>query len=311
VGIPADAVRDVVFWGVIVGFIGARVAFIIVSWEAFLADPMALILSRQGFVFLGGLLAAIPCVWLVLRRWHVRFWPMADVLAPSLALAHAFGRGGCFFAGCCYGRPTELPWGVKFPRFIHWFGEPGDIDQLGVTSQGLIYDDHSNHWLGEIANSPAFYDQARDVSCPITWHDTHSLPIHPTQLYDVIIQIVLFAVLSWMWHRRRLHGMVFVLYLWLYSISRIVLEFFRGDPRGFIDATSISTSQVISTGLLVVAIALTVKRGSLLPAADTPVLTQPLESEESDSLKLTQPLESEEPDLPTPKASPPKRRRKH
>ena len=107
--------------GVVMGFVGARLLFVLTNFSSFLRDPVFYLFSRSGFVFLGGLLVAIPTVWFVLRRWKVRFWPMADLLIAPLALAHGFGRVGCFFAGCCYGKVTDSAVGsVPKPVSIFW-----------------------------------------------------------------------------------------------------------------------------------------------------------------------------------------------
>jgi phosphatidylglycerol---prolipoprotein diacylglyceryl transferase len=278
VGIPEDSVLDVVFWGVIAGFIGARIAFIIVSWDHFIADPLGTIFSRQGFVFLGGLFVAIPVVLLVLRRWRVRFWPMADLLAPCLALAHAFGRTGCFFAGCCYGRETSMPWGIRFPRLIDWGDAPIDLTSVEITD-GVL---HSHgEIVGHVTGSIPYIDQVLDAGCPVNWMSTHSMPIHPTQLYDVAIQITLFVLLTWLWRRRRFHGQVFIHYFWLYGVTRIGLEFFRGDPgRGVWTDHLISTSQVLSTLMIAVAAALWLQRRCLFaPANSSMMLGQAPEAE--------------------------------
>jgi phosphatidylglycerol:prolipoprotein diacylglycerol transferase len=275
VGIPEDAVLDVVFWGAIAGFLGARVAYIFVNFKDFLSDPGALLLSRQGFVFMGGLIGAIPVVMFVLRRWHVRFMPMADLLAPLLALVHAFGRGGCFFAGCCFGAVTTSPLGVEFPRTIEWVGGPADPSQMIIDS-GAVWLPGGQAPVGYITGSPAFFDHAAKGLC--LWTDTHSLAVHPTQLYDVGIQLALFALLTWLWLRRRFHGQVFLVYLWLYPITRILLETVRGDPRGTWPRDpwiiNLSTSQILSIALLIGALVLTIKRSALFAPADAPVMTE-------------------------------------
>ncbi len=71
-------------------------------------------LVRAGGVFYGGLiLAFVVGVWLM-RRYRLPVWATADLYAPGIALGHVIGRMGCLLAGCCYGRPTDLPWGLTF-----------------------------------------------------------------------------------------------------------------------------------------------------------------------------------------------------
>ena len=114
-GLPVERMADLAFWALLVGFIGARALFIITRWDSFVADPIAIFkVWEGGLVFYGGPIAVMPfAVWYV-RKHRLPFWKSADVMSPALTIAHAFGRLGCFAAGCCYGRPTDGPFGVKF-----------------------------------------------------------------------------------------------------------------------------------------------------------------------------------------------------
>ena len=83
---------------------------------------------QSGGVFYGGLLAGILVAWWYARRYQLPLWRTADVLAPGVVIGQAIGRLGCFMNGCCYGHPTAVPWGVKFPHdSFAWleFGVPG------------------------------------------------------------------------------------------------------------------------------------------------------------------------------------------
>ncbi len=102
---------------ILTGIIGSKVLYIINEWGSTyqsISDIFSLSTLQAGGVFSGGLvLALIVAIW-YLRKHHIRFLTAADVIAPGLALGHAIGRLGCFSAGCCYGKPTSLPWGVIF-----------------------------------------------------------------------------------------------------------------------------------------------------------------------------------------------------
>jgi len=109
-GEDPDLVIDLAFWIIAAAIIGSRLFYVAVNWDLFRGHPLdAVKIWRGGLVFYGGLLAGIPTVLVFLRRHGLRPWVMADVLAPALALGQSFGRVGCFFAGCCYGRPS-LGW---------------------------------------------------------------------------------------------------------------------------------------------------------------------------------------------------------
>jgi phosphatidylglycerol:prolipoprotein diacylglycerol transferase len=286
IGIPGEAVIDVTFWGVIAGFLGARVLFILTNFEGFLRDPAFYLFSRSGFVFLGGLIAAVPVVWLVIRKWQVRFWPMADILAPPLALAHGFGRVGCFFAGCCYGKPTAASIGVEFPRVIDWRGDPLPLETVHLADPGVVYKIPSGtrtlteaDIVGHVTGSPAYLEQVDHGVC--TWHDAHAQALHPVQLYDAGLQFTLFSLLMVLWSWRRFHGQIFLLYLWLYPLMRIFVEIYRGDADRGLWWLGLSTSQWISAGLLGIALVLTARVHHIFPPATSPtrLSTPPAEPE--------------------------------
>jgi phosphatidylglycerol:prolipoprotein diacylglycerol transferase len=88
---------------------------IAVDWDYFRSQPRELLsLVRAGGVFYGGLIAAVAVgLWLV-RRYKLPVWTTADLMAPGIALGHVVGRFGCLLAGCCYGRPTDVPWAITF-----------------------------------------------------------------------------------------------------------------------------------------------------------------------------------------------------
>jgi len=67
-----------------------------------------------GFVYFGGLFGAVFGVWVYAKQYKLKAGTMIDIIAPALPLIHGFGRVGCFFAGCCYGRPINPPFGVYF-----------------------------------------------------------------------------------------------------------------------------------------------------------------------------------------------------
>lgn len=111
--------------GICAGLVGAKLLFLAVSLPDILKDGLGPHLGNGGLVFYGGVAAGIPAAFLWLRHRRIPFWDFADAAAPALALGHAFGRVGCFLFGCCYGRPTDLPWGVTYPATLFFAGPPG------------------------------------------------------------------------------------------------------------------------------------------------------------------------------------------
>src|SRR5687767_2282380 len=114
-GVDPARVMDLGIYLIIAALVGAKLMLIAVDWEYFKSQPRELLsLVRAGGVFYGGLIAAVAVgLWLV-RRYKLPVWTTADLMAPGIALGHVVGRFGCLLAGCCYGRPTDVPWAITF-----------------------------------------------------------------------------------------------------------------------------------------------------------------------------------------------------
>jgi phosphatidylglycerol:prolipoprotein diacylglycerol transferase len=229
-GVPQEAILDITFYSIIAGMIGARLVFIIVSFRDFLQAPLAYIFSRQGFVFQGGIIAALVVAYLYIRRKHLHFWQIADVVAPSIPLAHFFGRLGCFSAGCCFGKVCSTglakSFCVRFPLVLNQKGEPiGSFAFLDQLSHGLL-------------KPGALY----------------SLPVYPTQLLEAGANLIICAVLLLLTRRSKFQGQLFLLYLIFYSTARFFIEFLRGDVDRGMFFNSFSVAQFISIGVIIAAI---------------------------------------------------------
>ena len=109
-GLSEDEAWSVAYWVFGGAFAGGKLLYLVVG-DADWSDPLSVL--RYGFVFYGGLLGALAGgAWLCRRRgWS--FLALADHFIVALPLGHAIGRLGCLAAGCCYGSPTSLPWGVS------------------------------------------------------------------------------------------------------------------------------------------------------------------------------------------------------
>ena len=116
--LPRAVVADLGPWLIVGGLVGARLWYVVSYWnDDFAGRSLWEIFNLRagGMVFYGGLAGAAVAAALFARTRQLPLWELADVLAPSIALGHAFGRVGCFTNGCCYGGPTQLPWGVQLP----------------------------------------------------------------------------------------------------------------------------------------------------------------------------------------------------
>ena len=114
-GLDAARVTDMAVYVLIAGLVGAKVLLVVVEWGYYAHNPRELLsILQSGGVFYGGLIGAFPVAWWYARKHALPPWRTADVLAPAVAIGQAIGRLGCFAAGCCYGRPAEVPWAVTF-----------------------------------------------------------------------------------------------------------------------------------------------------------------------------------------------------
>jgi phosphatidylglycerol:prolipoprotein diacylglycerol transferase len=219
-GLDAAKVLDLGIYIIISALIGAKLLLVVTDFRVFRANPAELLtLARSGGVFYGGLLLAVAVALWYIRRAGLPLWTTCDAFAPGIALGHVVGRFGCLFAGCCYGKPTTLPWGITF------------TDPFA----------------------------AANVGTPL------GMPLHPTQLYEAGAELlILIALLTTERKGRPFPGRTFWLYMLLYAVSRFIIEFYRGDPRGSVGM--FSTSQFISIILAPLAIMMLVR----LSRATTP-----------------------------------------
>lgn len=221
VSIPDEFVFDLTFYMIIAGIVGSRLLFIIINWKLFLEDPLGMILSREGFVFLGGFAAATFTGIIFIKKKKYPFLVVLDTMAVSVPLGHFFGRLGCFSAGCCYGKICSH--GMQF---------------LGVSFPAVV------NKKGELIGSYPYIDQLN--SGLIEQTSTSSLPVFPTQLIEALLNIIIFIVLHYLYKRRKFDGYIVALYLILYSVGRFLIEFLRGDVDRKIWLNLLSTSQILS-----------------------------------------------------------------
>jgi phosphatidylglycerol:prolipoprotein diacylglycerol transferase len=140
-GIPFERVVDLFFYTLLSSILGSRILFVLTEFDFFLRHPSKILnLWEGGLVFYGGLLCAIA-VAVAYMKWHrLPFWKWADLFSPPVALGLFLGRIGCFFAGCCYGTETSLPWAVVFtnPDSLARLNVPLHPTQLYDAANGLV-----------------------------------------------------------------------------------------------------------------------------------------------------------------------------
>ena len=114
-----DTFWNLIFITFLGALLGAKLLFIFVSWPQLNGTALQKIMYfvqnfRYGFVFYGGLITAATALIIYMKKKRLPLLQTADFMIVGLPLGHALGRVGCFLAGCCHGRPTDLPWGVTF-----------------------------------------------------------------------------------------------------------------------------------------------------------------------------------------------------
>jgi phosphatidylglycerol:prolipoprotein diacylglycerol transferase len=227
-GLPRELAWDLLAWIAVGGILGAKLYYLALHPGDVAADPVGALLSRGGLVWYGGLIGGIIGYYIQLRARKLPIPIMFDATAPALALAYGVGRVGCFLVGDDYGRYTTGPLGIAFPD-----GAPpstaGTLRQLGET------------------NIPA--------SIP----DSAVVPVHPTQLYEFGLALVMFGILWQLGARRGLRtGQLFAAFLGLYGIERFFIEFVRAKSDRFV--VGLSTAQIASIALLTIAVVLWQRR---------------------------------------------------
>jgi phosphatidylglycerol:prolipoprotein diacylglycerol transferase len=128
-GLDPDHVWNLGVYMVLAGLITAKIWYVLSDWDYYVANPgeiFSLGMLRAGGVFFGGFLGAVVVAIFYARHAKLAFLPVADAYMPGLSLGHAIGRLGCFSAGCCWGRETDVPWGVIFtdPNAAQIVGTP-------------------------------------------------------------------------------------------------------------------------------------------------------------------------------------------
>jgi phosphatidylglycerol:prolipoprotein diacylglycerol transferase len=173
--------------------------YVISYWDDLFRDPLfpkapwteIFMVQRGGLVFYGGLIgASLACI-LYVRRKKLPLWKVSDILAPSIALGYVFGRFGCFLNGCCFGRPCSLPWAIRYP-------------------------DGSDVWNTQLARK-------------MISEGSPAIPVHPSQIYDSLMNLGLYLGLAWLFRRKKFDGQIFAAYLMGYAVTRSIAETFRGD----------------------------------------------------------------------------------
>ncbi len=211
VGTEDDA-SAIVLAGGIGGILGAK------AYYALLYQDWRLLFSRSGLVWYGGFLLATAAIIWVMRRRKLPPWAMLDAATVSLALGYGIGRVGCFLVGDDYGVPTDLPWAVAFPK-----GLPP------TTAENLHY--------------------SFGVEIPAGVAPSSLMEVHPTQLYETLLALVIWQV-GRRWLGKYRPGTTALLVLGALACERFLVEFLRAKDDRLLGTFTVA--QGISVGVLVI-----------------------------------------------------------
>lgn len=227
-----EQILDLGFWVLVGGLVGSRVLYILVNWKnEYAPAPMKIFSLGGGLVFYGGLIGAALAAYAFAYLRGIDFLRLADVALPTVSLGQALGRLGCFSAGCCWGGPAgHSPLGVRFPGSGVAKDLFGQLTGAGSSAYGSQAVDprYVVEATGEVLHQAA--PGAVRISEWVTQHGT-TLPVHPTQLFESLGQVGLFAGLLYLRRARRFHGQIFSLWLMAYAVLRSTVELFRGDTE--------------------------------------------------------------------------------
>ncbi len=211
--ISPDKIADVTLWFMVGAIVGARFVYVTTYWrEEFAGQPLTEIFAiwRGGLVYYGGFIGATIAGAIYIRWKKLPLWKTADVLAPSIALGSVFGRTGCLLNGCCYGKPTNMPWAITFTN-------PEAREQSGT---------------------------------PL------NIPLHPTEIYDGLLNFALYIFLAWLFRRKKFDGQIFATYLICYAVIRGIVEIYRGDYTNLHYHFGLTPAQWIGVPIFIAGLAL-------------------------------------------------------
>jgi phosphatidylglycerol---prolipoprotein diacylglyceryl transferase len=262
-GIKGTHIDNATLLIALLGLFGARVFSWLFYFPAGTSFWQALRDPAGGMVFYGGVIFGFISLAIYSRLRRLSLADLLDVFAPGLALGLAFGRVGCFLAGCCW----------------------GDLCVPSATLSNAGLDVH--RWQIQtlpLLSRPAFplavqfppgagaYEQHQELGL-IPVDSARSLPVHPVQLYEATLALLLCILLCKRFRKRLWHGQVFCTVILSYGLIRFWMEFLRADnsPIYF----GFTLSQVISVAMISAAVAVFCWRRISSPARQQPVLARP------------------------------------
>jgi len=221
-GYDEKLASDLIFAAAVGGILGSKIYYLLENLNRVIQDPVGMIFSGAGLVFLGGLIGGTLGVTWVIRKNNLAWFEFGDIVAPLLILGYAIGRIGCFLVGDDYGLPTHHSIGVAFEK---------GIPPTTTYSFETYYP-----WID------------------ISGFDPGVITVLPTQLMETAMGLMIFIYL---WNKRKsitVKGSLFFTYLIFAGVERFLIEFIRTNPKyvWFGDSMGLSGAQLLSVVMIVI-----------------------------------------------------------
>ncbi len=212
IGGNPDNVLDFMVYGVLLCIIGARIYYVIFSWDLYKNNLMDVFnLRKGGLAIYGGIIAALIFGVFFVKRRKLSFWYMADVMIPYVPLGQAIGRWGNFFNREAFGGYSDGLFAMRY--------------QLSQVSESNLNQNIINN--------------------AVTVNGVEYIQVHPTFLYESLWNIGVFIVLLLLRRSGKFKNCMFAWYLVLYGIGRMWIEGMRTDSL-YLFGTGIRVSQALS-----------------------------------------------------------------
>jgi len=209
---------DIALFGVIFSVIGARLYYVLFSWELYIDEPLKIFALREGgLAIYGGIIAGVITVIVYTKIKKLNFWLVADTTAPSLILGQIIGRWGNFFNREAFGGYTDNIFAMRYLK-----------QQVNNIAPSVLKN-------------------------TITVNGTEYIQVHPTFLYESVWNIGVLIILLIMRKNKKFDGQIFGFYLLGYACGRVWIEGLRTDQLKIVH---FAVSQILSAVLIFVAFAL-------------------------------------------------------
>ncbi len=221
-----DLYEGLVTWAIIGALIGARLShFLFWNLDLFLSNPAVLFsITGAGNSITGGLIGGMLGGYFYTKRKRLNYFEYFSLLSPGILIGQAVGRLGCFLNGDAYGTATDSVFGMSFPRYGTWI--PSFEQELQLSSSAW-------RWSFEQGLVDA--------------NSTMSAALHPTQLYEMIGDFALLAIViivfKNVWPTQKNSPIIFYIHTGGYALLRFFMEFMRGD-REFVAFANMTNLQL-------------------------------------------------------------------